>query len=215
MTPSQDAMRAMLIYPLKTHEQFWTRRFYENPRSFEVWVPQEAEQRTELSKCVKRLEIKTILDVGCGLALDYEQYVEDGLSVQYHGIDVTLPFIEEVNRKYPCLDVRFGNVEAIPYDDGSFDAVTCRALLEHLSRLEIAFREMARVSSQYVIVTWFIPPRERVNRIEIAYRGSGLQFFKNFYSLDYVNANLREAGLNLLSKVGVGRYEIWVLEKKT
>jgi len=92
---------------------------------------------------------KNVLDVGCGIGLDYRYY--KGGDVEYYGVDVTPKFVEEAHRQgVPC---QLGNVLHLPFADGSWDSVYCKDLLIHLppDKWRDALREMVRVARVQVV----------------------------------------------------------------
>ena len=171
---------------LNDTERFWSKIFRNgNVKEFEDWVKVTPESRQAVSRIIQELGIKSILDVGCGTAQDYEQYLSDNLKVEYHGIDLTRPFVKAVNGRYPFLDIRLGSANQIPNYDNTFEAVSCRHLLEHLGKVELAISEMARVSSKYVIITWFMPPTQDENIRVDKWRRRKSEHY-NQYSREYV-----------------------------
>jgi ubiquinone/menaquinone biosynthesis C-methylase UbiE len=50
-----------------------------------------------------------------------------------------------------------GDVRALPFPDGTFDAVVCVSVLEHLEELDLAIGEIARVTSDSGIVVLGFP----------------------------------------------------------
>jgi SAM-dependent methyltransferase len=63
------------------------------------------------------------------------------------GIDVSDAAIRAASARYPGLDARVGNVSALPFADGSFDAVVSNSTLDHFdshAKLRAAVAELAR-----------------------------------------------------------------------
>jgi len=201
---------------LKQHETFWSKIFNEtNIEDFKGWVHNNSISRQWLSRFLQREKIRNILDVGCGIALDYEQYLEDGLKIDYHGIDITPVFLKHAKEKFPNLDVRFASVENIPYSDRAFEVVSCRHLLEHLENPARAISEMTRISSKFVIIAWFIPPvQAEKNNIELMNFGeTGKTFYQNTYCYKYLDPILKSNALFLQERVLVLLDEIWTMRK--
>ena len=81
-----------------------------------------------------------LLDAGCGRGRTF-LYRRRLPAVRVVGLDMS-PHA----RDNPNLDSQVrGNVEALPFPDGSFDAVLSTHVAEHLAHPEAAFAEMARV----------------------------------------------------------------------
>jgi len=59
---------------------------------------------------------------GCGAGLATQMAVERGASVT--GIDAAEALLTVARRRLPEADLRYGDLEKLPYPDGSFDVVT-------------------------------------------------------------------------------------------
>lgn len=90
---------------------------------------------------------KEVLDVGCGGGYTCE-YLDD-LGAVVTGVEVNSDLVtaarahaEEVGKDIRYVD---GIAEALPFEDDSFDVVTCVDVLEHVDDVELAVSEIARV----------------------------------------------------------------------
>jgi SAM-dependent methyltransferase len=90
-----------------------------------------------------------VLDIGCGVGGDVINLAEivgpAGLAV---GIDASAVMIEEARRRQPAdRPVRYevGYAHALPFDDGSFDAVRFDRMLMHVPDVRAALAEAVRV----------------------------------------------------------------------
>ena len=171
--------------------------------------------RYDIIEIIKDFGCKNVLDVGCGLGLDYEMYKLFGVEIDYHGVDACDGFIKENIKKNPDIDFRVARAQELPFEDGSFDIVTSRGMLEHLKEPEEAIAEMARVSKKYVILIWFLLPQKKEI---ICLHKNG--YYRNIYSVDRIRKCLDDNGLtykyNKVVKDKVSpmkRHEIWVMEK--
>ncbi|MEM7689235.1 MAG: bifunctional 2-polyprenyl-6-hydroxyphenol methylase/3-demethylubiquinol 3-O-methyltransferase UbiG [Pseudomonadota bacterium] len=90
---------------------------------------------------------KRVLDVGCAGGFMSEAIAAKGASVT--GIDPAEDAIAaaQEHAKGSDLDVTYdvGVGEALPYEDGAFDAVVCVDVLEHVADLSQTIAEIARV----------------------------------------------------------------------
>lgn len=89
----------------------------------------------------------SVLEVGCGGA-ELSCALTDRYGLDCRGIE---PFPMYA----PCIDadrVRQGVAEALPHDDGGFDLVVAKDVLEHVDDVEQAVDELVRVSRRYVYV---------------------------------------------------------------
>jgi len=89
------------------------------------------------------------LDAGCGWRMldDGLESLEDRLACATDflvGIDLDLPHL----RKHRNISRRvLGSFEALPFQDASFDLITCNMVVEHLPEPLLSFRELMRVLS--------------------------------------------------------------------
>ncbi len=92
-----------------------------------------------------------VLDVACGpgfLTMAFAAHCRNAV-----GVDATEPFLamaraEAEQRAIRNIEFRSGNAERLPYDDGAFDLVSCRAAFHHFARPERVLAEMARVATK-------------------------------------------------------------------
>lgn len=89
---------------------------------------------------------QTVLDVGCGSgALTVELAGVLGAEHTF-GIDPAAGDVAACTARVPGADIRTGDAEALPFEDGRFDTVLSQLVLGHLSDAERAVREMSRVA---------------------------------------------------------------------
>jgi ubiquinone/menaquinone biosynthesis C-methylase UbiE len=92
-----------------------------------------------------------VLDVACGpgfLTMAFAAQCRQAV-----GVDATEPFLamaraEAEQRGLRNVEFRAGNAEQLPFPDGSFDRVACRAAFHHFARPERVLAEMARVAAK-------------------------------------------------------------------
>jgi len=94
---------------------------------------------------VGRIEGMDVLDVACGLG-DWAGHFLGRGAAGISGIDLSAKAIEACRSRYPDGDFRVGEAESLPFDDDSFDIVTCMGSLEHFVDKPAALREMIRVA---------------------------------------------------------------------
>jgi SAM-dependent methyltransferase len=103
-----------------------------------------------------------VLDVASGPGYVAAAAAERGASVI--GVDIAEGMISLARRLHPQLDFRLGNAEALPFPDGSFDAVVASFVLLHIGRPERAAAEFARVleaGGRLALTVWDLPDRAR------------------------------------------------------
>ena len=203
---------------LEKYEKWWDNKVanesYVTMDSFRK-VLDRNESRAEYIGLIEEIRPANVLDVGCGLGLDYVLYKKNFPSLEYHGVDVCKGFIEENKKNFPEADFRWAKAQELPFEDESIDLVTCRGVLEHLKEPETAIKEMARVSSKYVAIIWFLIPQEKE---EIKLTQSG--FYRNIYSekriMDCFKSNKLKLAYTTIvedNKSPMKKHELWVLVK--
>jgi SAM-dependent methyltransferase len=104
-----------------------------------------------------------LLDVASGPGYVAAKAAERGASVG--GVDIAEAMISLAHRLHPELEFRSGDAEALPFPDGSFDAVVGNFVMLHLGRPEQAAAEFARVltaGGRVGLTVWDAPERARL-----------------------------------------------------
>jgi SAM-dependent methyltransferase len=103
-------------------------------------------RRRVIAAELARLELPAgarVLDAGCGSGrtmVDLRQYGE------VVGIELS-EAAAEIARERHCGLVVIGRVEQLPWEDGSFDLITCLDVIEHTADDGAALRELRRVAA--------------------------------------------------------------------
>ena len=103
-----------------------------------------------------------VLDVASGPGHVAAGAAERGASVI--GVDIADGMLSLARQLHPELEFRHGDAEALPFPDGSFDAVVANFVLLHVGRPEQAAAEFARVlapGGRLALTVWDIPERAR------------------------------------------------------
>ena len=94
-----------------------------------------------------------ILDVGCGTGANLMLLSQFG---ETEGVDVS-PDALEFCRQRGLDNVRLGEAEALPYEDGRFDLVTALDVVEHIDDDVAGLREFRRVLKPGGRILLFVP----------------------------------------------------------
>jgi ubiquinone/menaquinone biosynthesis C-methylase UbiE len=86
------------------------------------------------------------LDAACGTGRITALLVALGHVVV--GADISPEMLAVARDKLPGTDLRHGDLEELPFDDGSFDVVTCSLALAHFESLDRPMTELARVTAR-------------------------------------------------------------------
>jgi len=132
-------------YHTEYYEQsvLWTGRLLEDPK--------ERERIREVTDLIAQ-DTNSILDVGCGNGI----FVNTLMHRFPHRFNrLTGLDLSEEALKYVRTEKFAGSVAKLPFEDQSFDLVTCLEVLEHLPQedFEKGISELQRVSKKYIIIT--------------------------------------------------------------
>lgn len=97
-------------------------------------------------------DAKRLLDVGCGRGYFLSRVAEARPDLELVGSDV----VDKL--AYQGMRLVAGNIESLPFEDRSFDVVTCSHTLEHIVDPSAAIRELKRVAKRVLFVA---VPRQR------------------------------------------------------
>lgn len=114
---------------------------------------------------------KDVLDVACGAGEWLAELVSRG--ARPSGIDISVRAVEVARSRLPLGDIREGIAEALPFEDNSFDLVTCTGSLEHFLDQPRALREMRRVARPQATYLLLVPNAGFLTRRLGLYRGTG------------------------------------------
>jgi SAM-dependent methyltransferase len=101
-----------------------------------------------------------LLDVGCGSGLALRIAADRGADVT--GLDASEGLLEHARRRVPGAQLVQGEIEALPFADGSFDVVTGFNSFQYAARPAAALAEAARVladGGRLLYLNWAPPER--------------------------------------------------------
>jgi ubiquinone/menaquinone biosynthesis C-methylase UbiE len=122
--------------------------------------------------CLENLTPRAALDVGTGSGVFAEAFAGRGLIVA--GIDIRQDMLEAAQHYVPQGEFKLAPMEAVPYDDQSFDLVFLGHVLHEADDAARALQEAKRVTrSRVVVLEWpyeqgeFGPPLDHRLKPEI------------------------------------------------
>jgi SAM-dependent methyltransferase len=122
------------------------------------WALNEDQQLPSYEDALARVGLKpgqAVLDVGCGVGAFLRLVAERG--AHPYGIDAAQALLEIARSRLPDADLRVGEMQALPYEDGTFDLVTGFTSFFFASDIVAAVREAGRVAKDgaaVVINVW-------------------------------------------------------------
>jgi SAM-dependent methyltransferase len=131
---------------------------------------QEGSQRPVFERVLARAGIgqgSAVLDVACGTGLFLLLAQERGAAVA--GLDASAGQLAVARERLPDGDLREGEMDALPFEDGRFDLASCSLALQYATDAVQALREMRRVGKPGASVAIITPPLTGA-------RGSGVTF---------------------------------------
>jgi SAM-dependent methyltransferase len=101
-----------------------------------------------------------LLDAGCGAGL--LALLANLRRVEVTALDASAGLVAIAHERLPSADIREGDLEALPFADSSFDAVTAVNSIFYAADMTVAMRELVRVvrPGGRVVVTAWGPPEQ-------------------------------------------------------
>lgn len=138
----------------------------------------------------------SVLDIACGTGAWLAELARRGAIPS--GLDISSRAIAITRTRLPVADVREGVAEALPFEDGRFDLVTCMGSLEHFLDQPGALREMRRVARPGAQVLILVPNAGFLTRRLGLYRGTQqVAIRETVRSLDAWTEMIRAAGFSV------------------
>jgi ubiquinone/menaquinone biosynthesis C-methylase UbiE len=139
----------------------------------------------------------TVLDAGCGSGYFYWSLVNQGLEVEYYGLDYTASFIEIGRQhltKVPPERLMVGSIEDL---EGSYDAVFCINTLFCLPDYRQGLERLCQAARRILVLRTTLD-RETVIRYETdEYLDQGYRHLKsyfNIWNMEEVMSYIRDLG---------------------
>ena len=106
---------------------------------------------------LQSLAPSSLLDVGTGRGTFLWPVLEAFPALPITCIDIRIDRVDDLGATarggLPLLKTLEATATALPFADGEFDVVTALEVLEHISDVEAAAREIVRVAARFVVVT--------------------------------------------------------------
>ena len=109
---------------------------------------------------------ESMLDVGCGPAVEYENLQCHNRKIEYKGIDFTQSFIDASRELFPEGNFQLGDARHLDEPDNSWDTVLLRHVIEHTPGYHDPIYEALRVARRRVVIVKWRPLWAQQDRIE-------------------------------------------------
>jgi SAM-dependent methyltransferase len=122
------------------------------------WALSEDQQTPTYEAALARVDLRPgqlVLDVGCGVGAFLRLVTERG--ARAYGLDASAALLGLARTRLPDADLRVGEMEALPYEDDTFDLVTGFNSFFFANDIVAALREAGRVAkpgAPVVIQVW-------------------------------------------------------------
>jgi len=190
-------------------------------KKLELQALETAEERIPLYLEVGLKDAKRILDVGCGSGMVTKDIANltSGKVIALDGSKDMINVAKDVLKSYKNVELKVGDAEEIPFDDNTFDIVTCNLVLMWAKHPQEVVNEMARVVKVGGIVLASLEPDyggklhfPEHPKIDPIFAGAAIRARGGD---PHIGRKLRllfvRAGLK--TKVGIGNNRIWNCEE--
>ncbi len=160
-------------------EEFWNHDYFNN----EI----ERKRITQTAELIPN-DVKSLIDVGCGngafinsLSILFPNRFDEIV-----GIDSS----QEALKYVTCTKLH-GSITNLPYENDSFDLVTCMEVLEHLTHYEYikAISELKRVSKKYILIT--VPNKDNLELSTVMCSHCSCWFNSHFHMRSFDQDSLK------------------------
>lgn len=189
---------------------WWGVRLRKNPTfDYKQYLGDVSEpSRVAARELAAKFEIKSVLDVGCGPAID--RWVDTGIA--WHGVDESNIVGDYCHSRGVSID--HAPAHLLPYRAGAFDLVYSRHLWEHLTGFRPALAEACRVASRAVMITFFRPPGLKetlvTDRDGTRYNDYKLNDIRTAFSFHWPNSKMHEVALSVRPILPFGEVILYV-----
>ena len=142
---------------------------------------------------------RTVLDAPCGVGraaifLAKKGYDSTGIDLGDAAVEIAR---EQVRREGLQLAIDHGDLLALPYDDGQFDAVLCFRLLHHLPTAEYRgeiINALCRISNDFILISYLSPYSFTSVKRRIHHRLTGKKIVQNTTALSEIKEHFAANG---------------------
>jgi SAM-dependent methyltransferase len=184
--------------------------YYENPDFWRDEMFATSADRFAETAGLIPADAKTLLDVGCGNGAFLRHVMASGRAFdRIHATDRSQAALARVQAPHTHAEI-----EALPFGDREFEAVTCLEVIEHLPHgiYEAGIANLARITDKYLIVS--VPYRQNLSEGMVRCPSCEGRFHPDYhwrsYDDDSLTALFRPWGFDRVDyRLGGAKPEFW------
>jgi len=174
---------------MQIHKHTWWDNNLPNPETFNTFIgwlgDDNAESRIWFRNYLKENPYySSVIDVGCGPAIDHLAYPKHDINIKYIGVDSSV-YLNQRNTSLG-IDMIKADAHDIPVQDSSYDIAYSRHVLEHQPDFRANLKELIRIGSKLAVHVFFIKPGD-TERMDYA---SEMNLWHNRYKTSDIEAFL-------------------------
>jgi len=188
----RTVQRSSFIRAYTTHQHI---RYWKNNKSEQYWKNYQGtwshKHRQFISSMLHTITWTSLLEVGCGSAPNFINFVKTHQNKQYAGVDVSPVALKVAANVFEGIQFKVGTGDSIFMSDKSTDVVLCDAMLMYIGPREIRkyLREFIRVTRTYIVLyeyhneSWWVRTKLRIFSGRHAYDYKKLLESEDFYDV--------------------------------
>jgi len=161
----------------------------------------EMEQAKQMRKIVKKLSIKSILDVGCGCGHFVYSLDKLNKSYQYLGIDIVKHYIELAKKCFinrSNIKFKIGNIFNLSRF-GKYDLVLCYMVLAHIPNWRKAVKNLAQATDKYCLIrTTLDDNKNYIIKVSDSDKDKEFEYYNTYKTSDFISC-LKKSGFKKIT----------------
>jgi len=163
--------------------------------------------RETTARIVRELCPASMIEIGVGTGIDYEDHFRHIKGLEYRGVDISVAFVQRLIQRNGSERFQYGTFDDLT--PASFDIVYTKATLEHQPSFIAPLRSMLSAARRCVLINWYLPPGDDEH---LSYN-EAIKVHYNCYAKTDVVGTIESSGWVLSSVVTVegSTNELWIL----